>query len=134
MQRLLSILLCFLSFSALTIESDTLTVDRAVNADIELAFANDRGIEPTLSDFELLNYVIMSNEAGERYAVVTLKNLASGSRQLESKHLLALFANGERKQPSDFKLNFDANETQSLTISFGENKFPILAISSNSKH
>ncbi len=70
----------------------------------------------------------MSNELGERWAVITLKNSSSGSRVLEHGHLMAIFANGKRKSPRKFKLNFKGDETQSITVSFGESKFPVLSV------
>lgn len=110
-------------------EKEVLTVDRIISHNIELAFDNDKNEKPKLSEFELVNYILMSNDLGERWAVVTVKNQASGNRILENDHLMALFANGERSKPAHLKLNFFANETKSLTISFGENKFPLLSIS-----
>jgi hypothetical protein len=113
-------------------EKEVLTVDRVITHNIELAFDNDKNEKPKLSEFELVNYIVMSNDLGERWAVVTVINQASGNRILENDHLMALFANGERATPAHLKVNFDANETKSLTISFGENKFPLLSISAGS--
>lgn len=122
-----------LSFSSNANETEVLTVDRVVPSNLELAFPNDRSIKPKSSDFELVNYVIMSNEMGERWAVVTLTNSSTGSRTLENGHLMALFANGKRKSPLEFKVSFEAKETQSITVSFGGNKFPILSINTETE-
>ena len=113
-------------------DSDIINVDRAINENIELSFPNDENIKPKKSDFEVLNYVLMSNEIGERFAVITLRNLSSGNRTLEDNQLMALFADGERKIPTLLKLNFEGNEIQSITVSFGNSKFPILSVYSNS--
>jgi len=120
-----------LSFTSQASETEALTVDRSVVNNLELAFPNDKNVKPELSEFELINYVLMSNESGERWAVITLKNSSSGSRVLNQKHLMALFANGRRKSPGELKLNFEAQEIQSITVSFGTSEFPILAISSS---
>ncbi len=114
-------------------ESEVLSVDRSVSRNIKLSFPNDRNITPKLSDFEINNYVLMSNEEGERWAVITITNLSSGNRMLEEQHLLALFANGDRRSPLEYKLRFAGNETQSFTVSFGESKFPILLIYSSNE-
>lgn len=111
-----------------TKEVEVLNVDRTVPSSIELSFPNDKGIKAKASDFSLINYVVMSNEVGERWAVVTLTNSAHGSRVLQSSHIMALFANGDRINPVDVKLSFEPKETQSVTVSFGESKFPILSI------
>ena len=122
-----------LSFLSNADESEALTVDRVISNNLELAFPNDRNIKPKLSDFKLVNYVVMSNEVGERWAVLTLTNSSAGSRILENEHLMALFANGKRKKPLNFKLSFKGKETQSITVSFGENKFPILSINTETE-
>jgi hypothetical protein len=120
----------FMAFNSNANEPEVLTVDRVVSKNVELAFPNDKNLKPKSNDFELVNYVIMSNELGERWAVLTLTNTSTGNRMLEHDHLMALFADGERKNPLELKLNFEGRETQSITVSFGESKFPILSISS----
>jgi hypothetical protein len=120
------------SVSTYADEKETLTVDRVISNKLELAFPNDKNIRPKASDFELINYVVMSNALGERWAVITLNNTATGSRILEHEHLMALFADGKRKSPPAFKVSFEGQEIQSITVSFGENKFPILSINTES--
>jgi len=121
-------LLLLLSFAANAQEDDVLTVDRLVAKNIHLSFPNDQNIKPKESDFNIINYVLMSNETGERWSVITLTNSSTGARSLEQDHLMALFADGSRISPLEYKLNFKGNETQSITVSFGEHKFPILSI------
>lgn len=133
MYKIFISVLFLLPFSSHANETEVLTVDRVVPKSLELAFPNDRSIKPKYSDFELVNYVVMSNNLGERWAVVTVKNISTGGRSFENGHLMALFANGIRKSPLAFKISFDGNETQSVTVSFGENKFPILSISTATK-
>ncbi|MEP1447695.1 MAG: hypothetical protein ABJK37_16440 [Paraglaciecola sp.] len=124
----ISLIILFSMSTTQAKETNRLTVDRVVTNSIELAFPNDKNIKPKLSDFELFNYIVMSNEEGERWAVMTLNNTSSGSRVLEHHHLMALFADGNRSTPLEFKVSFRGKETQSITVSFGENKFPILSI------
>ena len=107
---------------------DVLTVDRSVSGSFQSSFPNENNIQPDISDFKVLNSVLMSNEAGERWAVITVENLASGQRTLNQNQLMALFANGERLTPHIFKRRFLANEILSITLTFGEHKFPILEI------
>lgn len=112
-------------------EQEHLTVDRSIPSNLNLSFPNEDKINPKESDFEIVNYVLMSSEEGARWSVLTIKNTASGSRTLEEQHLMALFANGVRRSPLELALNFKGNETQSITVSFGSHKFPILTIYSN---
>lgn len=110
-------------------KADTsLMIERSVDSDIDLNFPNEDHIHPSNSDFKVVNYTLMSNELGERWAVVTLKNTASGNRIFEKKHLLALFANGDYIHPKTEKHAFEGKEIQTLTLFFGINKFPILKI------
>ncbi|TMO73497.1 hypothetical protein CWC17_10760 [Pseudoalteromonas sp. S3785] len=120
-----------LSGNVFAAQNNVLNVDRAIPNSMQLSFPNDNNITPKKSDFSIVNYVLMSNEIGERWAVITLTNLASGKRELNQEHLLALFADGNRLTPSEFKLGFNGNQTQSVTISFAEHKFPILSVYSS---
>ncbi|PKG80915.1 hypothetical protein CXF85_21175 [Colwellia sp. 75C3] len=112
---------------------EVLTVDRSISKSIQLSFPNDINIKPKKGDFEIINYVLMSNEIGERWSVVTLTNLSSGNREFSHDHLIALFADGSRISPLQYKLNFKGQETQSITVSFGVHKFPILSIYSSNE-
>ena len=125
MSKIVFLFALLLSFS-LTAKEEVLTLDRVVPNNFELAFPNDDNIEPVLSDFKVKNAVLMSNELGERFAVVTIENRSSGSRTLNQKHLMAQVSNGERISPQAFSQTFNEGETLSLTINFGENKFPLL--------
>lgn len=107
---------------------DALTIDRSVIGSDELNFPNDKHIYPKQSNFEILHYVLMSSDSGERWATVTLRNRAAGGRKLEQDHIMALFADGRRKPPAHFKRHFAADETLSFTLSFGHSKFPLLSV------
>ncbi|NVK56542.1 MAG: hypothetical protein HWE26_13090 [Alteromonadaceae bacterium] len=114
-------------------DEDILSVDRVIPNSIDFAFPNESSIQPEPSDFTVKNFVLMSNDAGGRWAVVTITNEASGSRSLTHKHLMAVVANGQRVSPIEFLQSFRANETLSLTISFGRRKFPLLLVYSRTK-
>ena len=123
------ILLCLLFVSAWAqADQDTLTLDRVVPNNFELAFPNDSNIQPTESDFRIVNLALMSNEAGERWAVATIQNMASGRRTLTKSDLMALTANGRRIHPRELSQSFNGDETISLVVNFGEIKFPLLSV------
>ena len=111
---------------------EVLSIDRVVPNSFNLAFPNESNTQPEQSDFSVNNFVLMSNDSGERWAVVTLTNMASGRRSLTNKHLMAIVADGQRIAPLEFLQSFKADETLSLTINFGESKFPLLSIYSRS--
>lgn len=125
MFRVLALL--FISFSCASAD-DVFNIDRVVSENVEIKFTNDDDVQPDRSDFDVVNYVVMSNENGVRKAVVTLKNVSSGSRIFQSEQMLALFADGERRAPVAYKQKFKREETISMTLSFGQRLFPILQI------
>ena len=131
MSKFIFSVLIFLSWTVQAEDTKVLTVDRSLSKSINLSFPNDSNIKPKKGDFEIVNYVLMSNEIGERWSVITLTNLSSGNRNFEHDHLMALFADGSRKSPLEYNLSFMGKETQSITVSFGEHKFPILRIYSS---
>ena len=110
------------------VPSGSLSIDRTVIGSSELQFANDKNIYPKASDFQVLNYVLMSSNTGERWATLTLRNTADGSRQFASDHIMALFANGKRHKPSHVKRSFKAGQILTFSLNFGSNKFPLLEI------
>lgn len=120
----------FLMFTAAhaSAQNDVLMIDQSIGTDVQLAFPNDRNIQPRSSPFQVVSYVPMSSELGERWAIVTLKNTSSGSRIFESQYLLGLFADGDRREPQTFKQTFEGHEVVSLTLSFGRHKFPLLNV------
>ncbi|NRB23722.1 hypothetical protein [Shewanella sp.] len=129
---LVTSLISFSSFSANKPDenelSDVFSVDRIVSNDVELNFTNDGDIQPKISDFIVVNYILMSNEKGDRRAVVTLENQSSGSRIFKSDQLMALMGDGGRLSPLTYKQKFKRGESISMTLSFGNNKTPILQI------
>ncbi len=133
MHKFILLALLLISFNGQSSEDEALTIDKVVSSNFELAFPNDKNIKPQDSEFALINYVVMSNLIGERWAVLTLKNTSAGNRMLEQQHIMALFADGSRSYPAEIKLNFEGKETQSITVSFGENKFPILSVQTSTE-
>ncbi|WP_227992589.1 MULTISPECIES: hypothetical protein [Shewanella] len=129
---LIASLISFSSFSANKPDdnnlSDVFNVDRIVSDNVELNFINDGDIQPKISDFIVVNYVLMSNEKGDRRAVVTLENQSSGSRIFKSDQVMALMGDGRRLSPHTYKQKFKRGESISMTLSFGNNKTPILQI------
>lgn len=122
-----SIFLLFGCFS-LAANNDVLSLDRVDVSQVKFAFENDANVYPDESEFAIDHFVLMSNDNGERWGILTITNQSSGRRELQAKHIMALFADGSRYSPVNFKQPFNGNETQSITLNFGENKFPILSV------
>lgn len=109
-------------------ERDALTIDKSINQDLEFQFPNDNSVYPEISDFEVVNYVTMSNEYGERKVTITLHNTSTGNRIFVSDQVMALYANGKRVTPYQEKVSFKGKETQTLTLTFNSSKYPILKV------
>lgn len=124
-----SLLLSCISYA----DEQALSIEAKLPGKFELAYPNESGVFPDISEFEVLNFAPMSNEKGERWVVITINNLASGRRTLSHKHLLALMADGSRIHPVETSQSFQANETLSIVINFGESKFPLLDVYSRTK-
>lgn len=120
-------------FRVNAVPGDVININAPLVIGAELAFPNPRNVRPIQSDFELINSVLMSNEVGDRWAVVTVRNNASGSRALQEKHLMGLLGNGERVAPESFTVNLSAKEILSTTVFFGRYKFPLLTIITREK-
>ncbi|QFU23632.1 hypothetical protein FM038_016590 [Shewanella eurypsychrophilus] len=122
-------LISFSSFSANDKgKNEVFSVDRIVSDDVSLNFTNDNDIQPNISNFTVVNYVLMSNEKGDRRAVVTLENQSSGSRIFQHDQIMALIGDGKRISPRFYKQKFKAGESISMTLSFGNHLNPILQI------
>jgi len=114
-------------------ENNVLTPDESIIGGDLIEFPNDSRIYPDKSDFKILNSIIMSNLKGERWATITVTNQAQGKRTLNQDQVLALFADGTRRFPLTFTQEFKSEQTVSLIINFGTNKFPILKIMTRDK-
>ncbi|NTS78472.1 hypothetical protein HR060_16635 [Catenovulum sp. SM1970] len=124
-----SLLLSSISYA----DEQVLSIEPRLPGNFELAYPNESATFPEISEFEVLNFAPMSNEKGERWAVITINNLASGRRTLNHKHLLGLVADGNRIHPQEISQSFLANETLSIVVNFGENKFPLLDVYSRTQ-
>lgn len=116
--------------TSLQANTDALSVDPVMLSGSAFSFENDANRYPKQSQFSIVHSVLMSSESGRRLAVVTVENQASGSRILQADHIMALFADGRRLHPLAFDegIKLDDGEKRSLTLSFGENEYPILAV------
>ncbi len=90
---------------------------------------NPLRIKPSKNDFELVDYSFMSSEAGERYALVTLKNTATGIRIFNEQHVVVIYGNCSYKKPHPIEEKFTNQETKTLMIKLGVSRFPALALS-----
>lgn len=125
----ISVMLFSMYASAADIQRGTvLTIDQPLVDGSELRFDVESNIEPEKSDFSVVSYTFMSSSSGERWAVLTLKNISNGHRLLNIKQVVAIFANGKRRFSLKLDGRINAKEVVTKTIFFGWSKFPILSL------
>ena len=88
---------------------------------------------PDSSDVVIINQSLMSNEAGERWATVTLKNSAKGKRIFSEKNIYAMYADGSKGKPYQVRVKLNGGEIGSSLFYFGKHKFPILYVFTREK-
>lgn len=119
-------------YASATNYSDVLTVDPQKPSFNTYNFIDEsiqrKAIEPDISTVTVLNQMLMSNEVGERWATLTLKNLSNGKRIITDKQIYAVFADGDKKKAQMRPIKLLGNEVGIYTISFGYHKFPILYV------
>ncbi len=118
-------------FSNTAFASDPLIIDRQLPSNIQLNFPNPNQIVPQRSDFEIINAIPMSSDSGERWVLLTIRNLVNGNRTINQQQLMAIMANGDRVFPAKFSQIFKSEETLSVTIYFSNSDFPIVQVISN---
>ncbi len=109
-------------------EQEVLTFDQPIPDTLDLRFSDGDELLPKRGDFRIESCLLMSNPSGARWAVVTLHNLSSSQRLLDEEHLVALFADGTRRNPINTGYTFRGGEQNTLTMSFGESPYPILRV------
>ena len=106
----------------------TLRLEHAPFKNTSLHCENKARIKPAKNDFELVDYSFMSSEAGERFALVTLKNPSAGVRILNHEHIVVTFGDCSFTHPQPLEEKFSGGEVRSLTMNLGFKRFPALQL------
>ena len=100
-----------------------------VQKDIEeLYFPEENKIKAGASVFKIVEKYNMSNGLGERWAVMTIRNISAGKRLLKNDNIVATYANGDESYAQNLDDTLDGNEIVTKAVFFGIHKFPILHI------
>lgn len=94
----------------------------------KLHFKDSELIKPGKSVFEIIENYFMSNNLGERWAVITIKNTSSGKRLLRNENIVATYANGKQSTAQNLDESLDGNDVLTKAVLFGVHKFPILTV------
>ena len=114
--------------SDVDVADTTLKFENSPFKNVELRCSHKEDIRPTKSDFELVDYAVMSSEIGDRFALLTVSNKSSGQRIFNQSHIVAVLGDCSRKHPYSFERKFLGNEDITLTVQFGLSRFPLVKI------
>jgi len=119
----------FIAYQANAVDAskEVLQIENAAFKD-KPVFCEEDILDIKRNDFKLTDYELMSSESGERYALVSIKNISAGRRILREKNLVAIFSNCTSLYPQKIEQTLAGNETLTKKIYFGKNKFPIIKI------
>ena len=70
----------------------------------------------------------MSNNNGERWAIVTVENRSTGRRFFRNENIVATFANGKQSKAIGLDESIEGGERLTKAIFFGFHKFPIVRV------
>ena len=113
---------------------DTLDVDKALHFDQSqgalksLNFKHDNELRPTINDFRIIQTAYLSNNIGERWAIVTFENKSTGKRFLKNESIVATFADGNQSYALNLDEMLKGNEHITKSVFFGIHQFPIVRV------
>lgn len=114
--------------------SDVLDVDKALHFDQpqikikSLNFKHDDELKPVLNDFKIIQATYLSNNIGERWAIVTFENKSTGKRFLKNESIVATFADGNQNYGLNLDEMLKGNERITKSVFFGIHQFPIVYV------
>ena len=93
-----------------------------------LDFEHDDELKPVPNDFRIVEVSYLSNDIGERWAIITFENSSSGKRFLKNKAVVATFADGVQVNSFNLDETIEGNERLTKTVFFGNHRFPIVSV------
>lgn len=99
--------------------------------DVQLNCERDKDVVPKRSELQLDNYALLAADNGQRVAIVTLTNAASGQRIFNQDHIVAVMADCARIFPQQFEIRLAPRQQTTLQIHFGRTLQPVLQLISS---
>jgi len=133
--QILTVTLSFILIPTLPFASDVLEEkNRILHFDqpqaplTSLNFKQNETLKPLPNDFRIIEISYLSNDVGERWAIVTFENKSKGQRLLKNKSIVATFADGHQSHALNLDETIKGREKLSKAVFFGAYQFPILAV------
>lgn len=132
-QKLLTILLISLA-SQTAFPEEIFEKDRVLHFDqpksplLSLTFKHKDELKPAASNFHIIEVSYLSNNIGDRWAVVTFENSSPGQRFLKNEAIVATFADGTQSHGLNLNETLKGNERLTKAVNFGIHQFPIVSV------
>lgn len=110
-----------------------LQFDRVQITGKEFHFTRDPQLVPEKGPFALVESFAMSNDLGERWALVTVRNTLNSDRFLKDEHLVATFADGSQAYARNLNERLGGREVFSGSVFFGHSPFPIVQVEARTR-
>ncbi|MFD2178443.1 hypothetical protein [Veronia pacifica] len=137
LNKVLTLLMCISAASFFSVASAADCDQEKVTMDGQLQnlapFPSDSWDQPLTSYFKIVTGTLMSNECGQRFALLKVKNTDSIRHVFEEGHIMAVMADQTVRYPHSFRKVMDAREEITLSVNFGKSKMPILSIYTRGK-
>lgn len=91
-------------------------------------FQQQRELKPMPNDFRIVEASYLSNNIGERWALITFENSSSGQRVLKNESIVATFADGNQSRGYNLNEVIKGNERLTKSVFFGIHQFPIIKV------
>ena len=110
-------------------KSDSVLHFESQKKDIQyLNFKDKDDLQPVASKFKIVEYSLMSNDKGDRWALITVQNTDSKKQKISDDNFVAVFADGERRHAKNFYELVEPNAKLTEAIFFGKSNFPVILI------
>ncbi len=126
---LASLCSCFAYSEPVSPSDLTVSFDEVTIAEGKLAFERESGdLRPSLSEFQLSYCRFLSNDLGERFALVTLAKEAGIRRIVDTRDIVGVLASGERLFPISIEGETHIGRRGTVLLHFGSHKFPLVGV------
>jgi len=102
--------------------------DKQVAKEMPIQFEIEEDLYPTRSSFEIVDFAFLSNEAGERWALVVARNTVREPRTFTENQLIGFFASGAHRRPLKLATRIEGGKQETIMIPFGESSMPLVKL------
>ncbi len=102
--------------------------DRPIAKELPIELQIEEDLNPTRSEFKIVDFAFLSSESGDRWAMVIVQNQALDSRTFTEDQLIGFFADGRHRKPIRLRERIEGSKTETIVISFGDSDTPLVQL------